>query len=136
MRLTGWYRFVFIEYGPELEEKIDPKNNTGFLFTTARMLRWQWCWWHRFVGDLMMVTIFRCWWHKKYIDDIPIGHQHHNMPECDVDDGYVMLCLIKIQPGAKFNTNFYDLYTNSEGLTSATNIIVHQNVWLIFDIGA
>ena len=96
MRLTGWYRFVFIEYGPELEEKIDPKNNTGFLFTTARMLRWQWCWWHRFVGDLMMVTIFRCWWHKKYIGDIfryvgdiPIGHQHHNMPECDVGESMV-----------------------------------------------
>ena len=34
---------------------------------------------------------------KKYVSeiclhvaDIPIGHQHHNIPECDVDDRYVM----------------------------------------------
>ena len=26
-----------------------------------------------------------------HVGDIPIGHQHHNMPECDVDDRYVML---------------------------------------------
>ena len=39
----------------------------------------------------MMVT-------KKYADDIflhvgdiPIRHQHHNMPECDAGDRYVML---------------------------------------------
>ena len=24
--------------------------------------RWQWCWWHRYVGDFMMVTVYRCWW--------------------------------------------------------------------------
>ena len=36
---------------------------------------------------------------KKYVGDIiflhaggiPIGHQHHNVPECDVGDRYVML---------------------------------------------
>ena len=37
------------------------------LFST--LVRWQWCWWHRYIGDLMMVTslmmvtISRCWWH-------------------------------------------------------------------------
>ena len=45
-----------------------------------------------------MVTILRCWWQKQYIgdiflhvDDISIGRQHHNMPEYDVTDPYVML---------------------------------------------
>ena len=23
--------------------------------------RWLWCWWHRYVGDLLMVTDLRCW---------------------------------------------------------------------------
>jgi len=36
---------------------------------------WQWCWWHRYVGDLMMVTILRILKFmmlvtKKYIGDI------------------------------------------------------------------
>ena len=37
------------------------------------IFRWQWCWWHR------------------YVSDISIGHQHHNMPECDVGDRYLIL---------------------------------------------
>ena len=31
--------------------------------------RWQWCWWHRYVGDFMMVTDFRCWWLNHYVGD-------------------------------------------------------------------
>ena len=23
--------------------------------------RWQWCWWHRYVDDLMMLTDLKCW---------------------------------------------------------------------------
>jgi len=56
----------------------------------------------------MLVTLL-CWWlndgenfkmlvTKKYVgdiflhvDDIPIGHKNHYMPECYVDDRYVML---------------------------------------------
>ena len=30
---------------------------------------WQWCWWHRYVGDFMMVTDFRCWWQNHYVGD-------------------------------------------------------------------
>ena len=26
-----------------------------------KYFRWQWCWWHRYVGDFMVVTDFRCW---------------------------------------------------------------------------
>jgi len=29
---------------------------------------WQWCWWHRYVGDFMMVTDLR-WWQNHYVDD-------------------------------------------------------------------
>ena len=46
----------------------------------------------------MMVTIFRCWRQKTYVaeifmhvGDIPIGDQHHNMPECGVGDEIWML---------------------------------------------
>ena len=28
--------------------------------------RWQWCWWHRYVDDFMMVTNLRCWWQNHY----------------------------------------------------------------------
>ena len=48
--------------------------------------RWQWCWWHRYVGDFMMVTELRCWWQNHYVGDFfcyvdnfsmyYIGHQH------------------------------------------------------------
>ena len=31
--------------------------------------RWQWCWWHRYVGDFMMVTDLRCWWQNHYVGD-------------------------------------------------------------------
>ena len=54
---------------------------------------WQWCWWHRYVGDFMMVTDLRCRWQNhyvgdffRYVGDFPnilnwsptswIGHQH------------------------------------------------------------
>ena len=30
------------------------------------ILRWQWCWWHRYVGDLMFITILRCWWRVQW----------------------------------------------------------------------
>ena len=56
-----------------------------------------------------MLVASLCWWlndgdhfkmlmTKKYVGfiflhvgDLPISHQHHNMPECDVRDRYVML---------------------------------------------
>ena len=46
----------------------------------------------------MWVTIFRFWWQFADVGDIfihvvdmPIGHQHKLMPECDVGDQYVMM---------------------------------------------
>ena len=30
---------------------------------------WQWCWWHRYVGDFMMVTDLKCWWQNHYAGD-------------------------------------------------------------------
>ena len=32
--------------------------------------RWQWCWWHRYVGDLKLGTISRCWWLNFDVGDI------------------------------------------------------------------
>ena len=52
----------------------------------------QWCWWHRYVADIvMLVIILRCWWHNKDARDMPIGHQHNYMHECDVGDWLIML---------------------------------------------
>ena len=41
----------------------------------------------KYVGDIFLHVgdIFL------HVGDISIGHQHHNMPECDVGDRYVML---------------------------------------------
>jgi len=48
-----------------------------------RLNWWQWCWWHRYIGDFMMVTDFRCWWQNHYVSDFSvmlvifsICHQH------------------------------------------------------------
>ena len=30
---------------------------------------WQWCWWHRYVGNFMMMTDLRCWWQNHYVGD-------------------------------------------------------------------
>ena len=30
---------------------------------------WQWCWWHRYVGNFMMVTDLRCWLQNHYVGD-------------------------------------------------------------------
>ena len=50
------------------------------------------CWW---LNDdehfKMLMTKKVCWWHFPHVGDIPMGHHHHNMPECDVGDRYVML---------------------------------------------
>ena len=47
---------------------------------------WQWCWWHRYISDFMMVTDFRFLWQNHYVGDFFIelnrsptswiGHQH------------------------------------------------------------
>ena len=54
--------------------------------------------WNRDVGEFMFVRILGSWWQKKHVGDIflhvsdmPIGHQHNYMPECDVGDRFVML---------------------------------------------
>ena len=36
----------------------------------GRLWGWQWCWWHRYVGDFMMATDFRCWWQNHYVGDL------------------------------------------------------------------
>ena len=45
---------------------IMPKN---IRFLVVNRNRWQWCWWHRYVGDFMMVTDFRCRWQNHYVGD-------------------------------------------------------------------
>ena len=49
----------------------------GVIFTSRKLVSesweqskgWQWCWWHRYIGDFMMVTDFRCWWQNHYVGD-------------------------------------------------------------------
>ena len=36
----------------------------------SQVLSWQWCWWHRYVGDLKLVTIWGCWWLNFDVGDI------------------------------------------------------------------
>ena len=67
-------------------------TNIQGIFCCNEIFRWQWCWWHRYVSDFMMVTDFRCWWNHyvgdcfRYVGDFLnvlnrsptswIGHQH------------------------------------------------------------
>ena len=37
---------------------------------TRALFRWQWRWWHRYVGHFMMVTDFRSWWQNHYVGDL------------------------------------------------------------------
>ena len=38
-------------------------------FKTDQSEWWQWCRWHRYIGDFMMVTDLRCWWQNHYVGD-------------------------------------------------------------------
>ena len=44
------------------------------------------------MNELMLVTILKIkfWW-QKGVGDMPIGHQHYYMLNCDVGDRFVML---------------------------------------------
>ena len=48
-------------------------NNEDFVHWIRNVYRWvtgwQWCWWHRYVCDFMMVTDLRCWWQNHYVGD-------------------------------------------------------------------
>ena len=50
----------------------EPKIRIFFFFDKIKQRnRWQWCWWHRYVGDFMMVTGLRCWLQNHYVGDFP-----------------------------------------------------------------
>ena len=68
------------------------KNFYRMRSTVTVMLVTSWCWW-LYVGDN-----FRIFVTKKdvgdifmHVGDMPMGHQHNYMPECDVGDRFVML---------------------------------------------
>ena len=43
-------------------ETICDDDKVEKLVTDFFYMRWQWCWWHRYVGYFMMVTDLRCCW--------------------------------------------------------------------------
>ena len=47
-----------------------PKCSKISLRRIKKNLRSQWCWWHRYVGDLKLVTICGCWWLNFDVGDI------------------------------------------------------------------
>ena len=47
----------------------NPKWIKDLIVWAQLFKRWQRCWWHRYVGDFMMMTDFRCWWQNHYIGD-------------------------------------------------------------------
>ena len=79
-RMTGGFPSPEFQFWPSLRVNSSPKGDSD-------------------VGDIvMLVTILRCWWQKMcvgdiflYVGRIPICYQHHNMPECDVGEWFVML---------------------------------------------
>ena len=71
--------YLFIESRRSLEPENDFWQNRSFVaylslldfseFHSVHKKGWQWCWWHRYVGDIMMVTDFICWWQNHYVGD-------------------------------------------------------------------
>ena len=47
----------------------EPRYVFDELLRKANFDGWQWWWWHRYVGDFMMVTDLRCWWQNHYVGD-------------------------------------------------------------------
>ena len=52
----------------------------GAQFKSIESLAWQQCcWWQRYVGDAIMVTVLRFWWQKfqwRLFWDVDVRHQH------------------------------------------------------------
>ena len=55
-----------------LKERLHNSNQLKirpFDWTTSLNLRWQWCWWQRYIDYLMMVNDLSCWWQNQYVGD-------------------------------------------------------------------
>ena len=77
------------------------------------------------VGDIILVFILGVVMRKKYVSDIKICHQYHDLLESDVDDRYVayhMFC--------------WRHYRWSMNLAWNTHIGHQHNYTPIFDVGA
>ena len=106
----------------ELKVDVPWKNLIYRLFLRSNDIwRWQWCWWHRYIGDLMMVTILRCWWQKSMLVTffcmLVTSQSVTNIIICQnvmmVTD---MLCWRhEIQLGSIFNTIFLVSVNKSRG---------------------
>ena len=66
------YWFIFLFFTIALVHKTCSskiiKNNL-LQSKEKTLIRLQWCWRHRYVGDFMKVTDFRCWWQNHCVDD-------------------------------------------------------------------
>ena len=65
------FRYTEVEWGKWISYWIwNPLNGLKtrkvIQYKLYCLIRWQWCWWHRYVGDFIMVTDFRCWWQNHY----------------------------------------------------------------------
>ena len=79
------------------------------------------------VGDIVMLWLkdgdrFQMLVTKRYVGDIPIGHQHHYMSECDVGDKIITLSLparpqTQIQSEESQSTGRYELGPFSSSFT-------------------
>ena len=67
------------------------------------------CWWLN-VGDNSQISATKVC-NILYVDNIPIGHQHHNIPECYIGHWYLMLV------------------PRSWHATSPTSLSYHQHIW-------
>ena len=79
-----------------------------------------------FVSVMLLIQywwqILRCWWRNKYVSDIPIGRQHHNMPECDVSDRNLIFVPCSWCWRRDLSPTSQTGHQHNESLTSVINI--------------
>ena len=59
-----YWRVVFSNW---LNERLQAISNV--LQRVGKIRGWQWCWWHRYFGDLILMTDLRCCWENQYVGD-------------------------------------------------------------------
>ena len=56
---------------------------------TDSLYRLQWSWWRGFVGDFMMVTVFRCWCQSHCVGDCFTQYDDNNMNNVTITDEHL-----------------------------------------------
>ena len=96
----------------------------------SNFIWWQWCWWHRYVGDFMMVTDLRCWWQNYYVPMFKMTNMPNRSPTSHTYHQHIWSSTSVTNIDVTFYS--YIKIQNSKGRVTSHNFVI-SIFELIFD---